>query len=122
MGNRHGHKQLRRAVRARMAITGESYQQAHAQILALRPVRQTTTRTTAPRAPTARTATVRAPAPRAAGGDVDLLSIHYFGVPGTLATFELAGRLAILVLPSPRRPVPFPLHPLIALGSRRSVH
>lgn len=108
MGNRHGHKQLRRAVRARMALTGESYQQAHARVLELRPP--------------ARPATARTTAPPAAEGDVDLLSIRYFGVPSTLATFEIAGRLAILVLSNPRRSVPFPLHPLIALGSRRSIH
>lgn len=34
MANRHAHKKLRAEIRARMARTGESYQRAHARILA----------------------------------------------------------------------------------------
>ena len=109
MGNRHANKQLRRAVRARMALTGESYQQAHASLRLRPPTRQ------APAAP-------RPTAPRPTAGDVDLLSIRYFGVPSVLATFEIAGRLSVLVLSNPFLSGPLPLNPLLALGSRRSVH
>jgi hypothetical protein len=102
MGNRNGNKKLRNAVRTRMAKTGESYQKARAQILRLdEPARQASSRSEA--------------------ADIDLLSIRYFGVPMGLATFEIAGRLAVLAVSSPHRLAPFPPNPLVALG-RRTVH
>jgi len=55
-------------------------------------------------------------------GDVDLLPIRYFGIPSTLATFEIAERLSVVVLSNSRLPGPFPLNALLALGSRRSFH
>lgn len=53
---------------------------------------------------------------------VDLLPIRYFGVPATVATFEIAGRLAVLVVSSSHRAVPFPQNPIVALGPPRTVH
>ncbi|WP_437315238.1 hypothetical protein [Sorangium sp. So ce385] len=99
MGNRHHHKKLRADVRARMARTGESYQRALARILDER----------------------SSPAP---ARGVDLVPIAYFGAPAALATFEIAGRLACLVVSSPHRPRPFPHDPLVALAMRgpRTVH
>ena len=91
MGNRHHHKKLRAEVRARMARTGEGYQQALARILHERAART--------------------------GDAVDLLGIEYFGVPATLATFEIGGRLACLVVSSRHVPRPFPDTPIFALRS-----
>lgn len=91
MGNRHHHKKLRAEVRARMARTGEGYQRALAKILEER---------------TARPANA-----------VDLVRIDYFGVSAALATFEIAGRLACVVVSSRQLPRPLPETPLLALGS-----
>jgi hypothetical protein len=105
MGNRHGNKQLRLAVRARMARTGESYQQARTCVLALHePARRAQVETE--------------------GTDIgaDLRLISYFGVPLALATFQIAGGLSVLVLSGPRGRGPFPSNPLLALGSARAVH
>jgi hypothetical protein len=88
-----------------MARTRESYQQARAALLALE----------VPKRP-ARTA------PEARDVGVDLLPIRYFGVDAALATFEIAGRLAVLTISSPYARGPFPLNPLIALGPARAVH
>lgn len=98
MGNRHHHKKLRAQVRARMSKTGETYQQALAHILA-----QHTP---------------------SAHGSVELVAVDYFGVAATLATYELAGRLACLVVSGGPRSGPFPVSPLVALGMRgpRIVH
>jgi hypothetical protein len=93
MGNRHHHKKLRTEVRARMARTGESYQKALARILDERSARVT-------------------------DGTVDLVRIEYFGTPAALATFEITGRLACLVVSSPHHPRPFPDSPLVALATR----
>ncbi|AUX19809.1 hypothetical protein SOCEGT47_002620 [Sorangium cellulosum] len=99
MGNRHHNKKLRADVRAKMARTGESYQKALARLLAER----------------------SAPGPVRG---VDLVPIDYFGAPAALATFEIAGRLACLVVSSPHHPRPFPRGPLVALAARglRTVH
>jgi hypothetical protein len=91
MGNRHHHKKLRAEVRARMARTGEGYQRALARILEER---------------TARPANA-----------VDLVRIDYFGASAALATFEVAGRLACVVVSSRHAARPFPETPLFALGS-----
>jgi hypothetical protein len=105
MGNRHGHKQLRRAARARMANTGESYQQARSSLLAQRqPL------------PLAR------PETEASSIGADLMPIRYFGLPLAMATFQIAGKLAVLALSGPQGRGPFPLNPLLALGSTRAVH
>jgi hypothetical protein len=100
MGNRHHHKKLRAQVRARMGRTGESYQQALAQITAERSL------------------------PRSGHSSVDLLRIEYFGVTATIATYELAGRLACVVVSSRPHHGPFPANPLVALAARgpRVVH
>lgn len=90
MGNRHHHKKLRAEVRARMARTGESYQQALTRIRDERVQREQ-------------------------ARDVDLVSIAYFGVPVTLATFEIAGRLACVVVSSRHLAGPFPRSPLAGL-------
>ena len=88
-----------------MASTGESYQQAHRSLLALgEPARHARVGTEAP----------------AIGAD--LLPIQYFGLPLGLAIFQIAGRLSVLVLSGPQGQGPFPLNPLLALGSARAVH
>lgn len=102
MGNRHGNKKLRLAVRARMARTGESYQKALASL-----------RHPGVLAQTSRGAT---------DNGVDLLPIRYFGAPAAIATFEIAGRLAVLVVSCPHRPAPFPQNPIVALGPPCAVH
>jgi len=96
MGNRHGNKKLRLAVRARMATTGESYQKALAAL------------TSQPRPE-------RLERPRYA---VDLIPVRYFGTPAAMATFEIAGRYAVVMisrvhLGNPRSPltgIPSVLH------------
>ena len=67
-----------------MARTGERYQQALERILAAR-----------------------------GASAVDLMRVEYFGVPVVLATFEVAGRLACVIVS--RRDV-FPRTPLFGLG------
>ena len=105
MGNRHRNKQRQRAVRARMASTGESYQQALSSLLA-------------PREP----ARLTRMEPSATRIDADLVPVRYFGLVLALATFEIAGRLSVLVLSGPQGRGPFPLNPLRALGATRAVH
>lgn len=80
MGNRHHHKKMRAEVRATMAATGEGYQQA---LSRLRSKRQLAAR----------------PSP-----DTDLIAIEYFGIPLTLATFEILGDLSCLVMSGSRPP------------------
>jgi hypothetical protein len=90
MANRHAHKKLRAEVRARMAATGETHQQALTRIQARRP-------------------SVSAPG-------MDLVGFSYFGIPATLATLEMNGFTVFAVVPSSRwwghgypHPFPFPL-------------
>lgn len=104
MGNRHGNKKLRLAVRARMARTGESYQKALSSLLHLD------------------AAAHESKLQGATDDGVDLLPIRYFGAPAAIATFEIAGRLAVLVVSSSHRRAPFPQTPLVALGLPRAVH
>ena len=88
-----------------MAQTGESYQQALASLLALHEPKWQTC--------------------KGAGtteGGVDLIPIHYFGAPSALAIFEIAGRLAVLIVSSPHGRGPFPQNPLIALGQPRAIN
>jgi hypothetical protein len=104
MGNRHGNKKLQLAVRARMARTGESYQKALSSLRHLDVPAQTSMQW------------------EATDNGVDLLPIRYFGAPAAIATFEIAGRLAVLVVSCPHRPAPFPKNPLVALGPPPAVH
>lgn len=96
MGNRHHNKQLRAAVRAAMARTGESYQSA---LTRLRGERQTPLST----------------------GAVDLLPVDYFGLPVTLATFEILGELSCVVTAAGYLPARVPPTPLFALARQRAV-
>ena len=93
MGNRHGNKKLRLAARARMATTGESYQKALA-ALTLHPRPE------------------RPERPRYA---VDLIPIRYFGEPAAMATFEIAGRYAVVMVS--RAHLGHPRSPLTAIPS-----
>lgn len=95
MGNRNHNKKLRAAVRAAMLRSGESYQQA---LLRLRNVQTNTA------APTR---------------EVDLIPIEYFGLPLTLATFEILGDLSCVVTSAQHLPQPFPKSPLFALARQR---
>ena len=88
-----------------MASTGESYQQALSSLLA-------------PREP----ARLTRMEPSATRIDADLVPVRYFGLVLALATFEIAGRLSVLVLSGPQGRGPFPLNPLLALGATRAVH
>jgi hypothetical protein len=100
MGNRHHHKKQRARVRAVMAETGESYQQALAR---LRSDERSSSR---------------------AAGDVDLVCVDYFGTRITLATFQILESVSCVVLPSgpfPRLSA-FPKNPLFALAGRQTVH
>jgi hypothetical protein len=97
MGNRHHNKKLRAAVRATMARTGESYQTVLSRLR--RQGREAVPRTS----------------------DVDLIRIDYFGVPMTIATFELLGDLSCVVTPGSFSSGPFPMNPLFALGRQRSL-
>jgi hypothetical protein len=94
MANRHAHKKLRAAIRARMKSTGESYQKVRACLLA-------------------------SPLPH-----VDLVPFTWFGVPVTLATMESNGVAIALLVPSSRlwpRGYPYPLAPLRAAMRPRGV-
>lgn len=102
MGNRHHHKKQRARVRAVMAESGESYQQALAR---LRAGGQEST--------------------RAAAHGVDLLCVDYFGARVTLATFQLLESLSCVVVPSSRTsgvPGVSQQSPLLALAGPRIVH
>jgi hypothetical protein len=88
MANRHSQKKLRAAVRARMARTGESYQQARQRLLALWP---------------------SSSASAQAVSGFDLLEFSYFGKPAVLASWHSYGVPVALVLSEAvRRPLMFP--------------
>ncbi len=74
-----------------MRKTGESYQKALATILAWRVAGATDATTMS--------------------STVDLVRAHYFGKPISLGTFEIAGRLACVVLSTAQ---PFPAGPFAA--------
>jgi hypothetical protein len=97
MGNRHHNKKLRAAVRATMAKTGESYQTVLCRL---------------------RSQQRQAVAPAT---DVDLIPIDYFGIPLTIATFEILGDLSCVVTPGSLSLGPFPRNPLFALARQRSL-
>ena len=97
MGNRHGNKKLRAKVRARMGKTGESYQKALSAILASRATDATDATTMS--------------------STVDLVRAHYFGTPISLGTFEIADRLACVVLSTSQL---FPAGPFVAFTRTRA--
>jgi hypothetical protein len=82
-----------------MARTGESYQKALGEVLADRPL-------------------------RGRRDALDLVPVAYFGIPVTLATYEIVGRLVCVVVSSSQHQGPFPANPLVALATRgpRIVH
>jgi hypothetical protein len=88
-----------------MATTGESYQQARSAVLA--------------GSESALSARTQLEAP---GVSAELMPIRYFGLPLALAMFQIAGGLSVLVLSGPQGRGPFPLNPLLGLGSARAVH
>lgn len=78
MANRHSHKKRRAEIRARMAATGASYQATLASVVAERS--QSRHRVdSSPRAPS-------------------LLQASYFGVPVTLAVYELFSRASLILV------------------------
>jgi hypothetical protein len=97
MGNRNHHKKLRAEARATMASTGESYQKVLVRL-----------RSRAPRRPVAE------------AHRVDLLPILYFGLPVTLATFEILEKVSCVMISAHHRARPFPDNPLLALSKDRS--
>ena len=97
MGNRHHNKKLRAAVRATMARTGESYQTVLSRLRS------------------------REDKPVAHASDVDLIRIDYFGIPMTIATFQILGNLSCVVTPGSLSSGPFPRNPLFALGRRHNL-
>ena len=76
MANRHAHKKLRAEIRARMAATGESYQQAFARVT---------------------TGQVTATAPQ-----TDLVRVSCYRIPLALATIEMHGMSVAVLVPSSR--------------------
>jgi len=95
MGNRQHNKKMKAAVRAAMMRTGEGYQQA---LSRLRKERSITI---------------------AKAREVDLIPIDYFGLPLTLASFEILGDLSCVVLSVAHLSQPFPRSPLFALSRQR---
>ena len=57
----------------------------------------------------------------ARAGDVDLVPVDYFGVPLTLATFQILGDLSCVVTPGSLSSGPFPRSPLFALARQRGL-
>jgi hypothetical protein len=85
MANRHSHKKLRAETRARMARTGESYQQARQRLLALQP-------------------SLTQPV-----SGFDLLEFRYFGKPAVLASWHSYGvPVAIVLSEAVRGPLMLP--------------
>jgi len=97
MGNRHHNKKLRAAVRGAMARTGESYQ------MVLSRLRK------------------RELEPVARASDVDLVPVDYFGIPITIATFQILGGVSCIVTPGSLPSGPFPKNPLLALAGQRGL-
>jgi hypothetical protein len=90
MANRHSHKKLRAEIRARMARTGESYQQARQGLLA---------------PPSWSSSSV----PAQACSGFDLLEFRYLGKPAVLASWHSYGvPVAIVLSEAVRRPLIFP--------------
>jgi hypothetical protein len=117
MANRHANKKLRAAIRARMASTGETYQQAREALRAWT-AREAVRLGTAREALRPRAAH-EASRPTTQPPKTDLVACSYFGVPGVVATMEMQGRAFAVLIPSALvwgrgYPHPFPLAPLRA--------
>lgn len=98
MGNRRHHKKLRNEARAIMATTGENYQRVLSRLRSQRSRRRIPIQSQA----------------------VDLIAGAYFGLPVTLATFEILGDLSCVVVSSHHLQRPFPGNPLFGLARPRS--
>jgi hypothetical protein len=86
MANRHSHKKLRAEIRARMAATGESHQAAHSRILALRSSARLVERAAVP----------------------DLIATSYFGVPITIAAYEILSHVRLILVSGSGGPMGLP--------------
>ncbi|MEP7050798.1 MAG: hypothetical protein ABJB12_10610 [Pseudomonadota bacterium] len=53
--------------------------------------------------------------------EIDLIPIEYFGIPATLATFEILGDLSCVALWGSRFTPPIPNSPFFGLARRRSL-
>jgi hypothetical protein len=53
--------------------------------------------------------------------DVDLIPVMYFGIPLTIATFQLLGDLSCIVTPGSLSSGPLPMNPLFALARQRGL-
>jgi hypothetical protein len=89
MANRHSHKKRRAEIRARMAATGASYQTALAKVVAERGQGKD-------RMPRS----LRTPS---------LLRASYFGVPVTLAVYEVFSRASLILVSGCGGPLGLPL-------------
>jgi len=98
MGNRNHHKKLRAEARAMMQQTGESYQRVLSRLRSRKHHRL-------------------APAPAAR---VELVTGAYFGLPVTLATFEILGEVSCVVMSAHHLRYPYPSSPLFGLPRRRT--
>ena len=85
MANRHSHKKLRAEVRARMASTGESHQAA---------LQRIRTRRADPSADRPRTP--------------DLIATNYFGVPITVAAYEILSHVRLILVSGLGAPMGLP--------------
>jgi hypothetical protein len=86
MANRHSHKKLRAEIRARMASTGESHQAAHRRILALRSSARRGEHTGVP----------------------ELIATTYFGVPITVAAYEVLSHVRLILVSGSGGPMGLP--------------
>ncbi len=86
MANRHSDKKLRAEIRARMASTGESHQAAHRRILASRSAARGIERTGVP----------------------ELIATTYFGVPVTVAVYEILSHLRLILVSGSDGPMGLP--------------
>jgi len=86
MANRHSHKKLRAEIRARMASTGESYQSAQRRVLVSRST----------------------PRGLGRGGVPDLIATTYFGVPITVAAYEVLSHLRLILVSGSGGPMGLP--------------
>lgn len=86
MANRHSHKKLRAEIRARMALTGESHQTAHRRIVSLRSSAQRGERAGVP----------------------ELIATTYFGVPITVAAYEILSHVRLILVSGTGGPLGLP--------------
>lgn len=57
----------------------------------------------------------------AGASDVDLIPIDYFGIPLTIATFQILDDISCVVTPGSLSSGPFPMNPLFALARKRNL-